>query len=60
MRWIATQLGHSNPQVTARHYTRYVSERSYRAPLELKRGEVPTDFLTRMMAADRDAVEKSE
>jgi integrase len=45
--YIAQQLGHSGPHVTARHYARYLGEGVYRVPMELRGGEVPADFLAR-------------
>ncbi len=44
--YIAEQLGHANPQVTARHYARWVGE-EYREPLTLRDGEVASDLLAR-------------
>jgi hypothetical protein len=35
------------PQVTARHYARWVGE-EYREPLMLRDGEVPSDLLARL------------
>ena len=46
--YIAKQLGHAHPQVTARHYARWIDEEGYRNPLQVQPGEVPADLLARL------------
>lgn len=48
--YIAEQLGHAHPQVTARHYARWVGD-DYRTPMELRPNEVPADLLARLDVA---------
>ncbi|MHC4711991.1 MAG: tyrosine-type recombinase/integrase [Planctomycetota bacterium] len=49
--YIAAQLGHAHPQVTARHYARWIDEEAgaWREPLQLEAGEVPADLLGRLV-----------
>jgi hypothetical protein len=42
------QLGHADIAVTARHYAKWCAGDSYRAPLEVREGEVPADLLARI------------
>jgi integrase len=46
--YASAQLGHSDVAVTAKHYARWASGDSYRAPMALDEGEVPADLLARL------------
>lgn len=47
--YISRQLGHADVGVTARHYARWCGDDSCREPLRLEPGEVPADFLARLV-----------
>ncbi len=46
--YVSQQLGHSDVELTARHYARWMGGAEYREPMELERGEVPADLLSRL------------
>ncbi len=46
--YVSQSLGHSDVAVTARHYARWIGGAEYREPMELERGEVPADLLSRL------------
>jgi len=46
--YLSKQLGHSDIQVTVRHYARWCGREEYREPMRLQPGEVPADLLARI------------
>jgi integrase len=50
LKYVSRQLGHSNTQVTERHYAKYLVDEGddYRDPMPRLEGEVPADFLARL------------
>jgi integrase len=50
LKYVSRQLGHSNTQVTERHYAKYLVDEGddYRDPVPRLEGEVPADFLARL------------
>ncbi len=46
--YVSKQLGHADVGITSRHYARWAGGENYRAPMQLRRGEVPADFLARL------------
>lgn len=51
--YIARQIGHSTPLVTAQHYAKWVELDEYRAPELPGPGELPADVLARLGRSDR-------
>jgi len=47
--YVSVQLGHADVAVTARHYARWIGGADYRDPLVRRQGEVPADFLARLL-----------
>jgi integrase len=45
--YVSSQLGHADVAVTARHYAKWIGGDVYRAPLQLRDGDVPADFIAR-------------
>jgi len=45
--YVSAQLGHADVAVTARHYAKWIGGDVYRAPLQLRAGDVPADFIAR-------------
>jgi integrase len=45
--YVSAQLGHADVAVTARHYAKWIGGDVYRAPLQLRDGDVPADFIAR-------------
>jgi integrase len=54
--YVSKQLGHRNSTVTAEHYAKWVDpgegDDDYREPMRLRPGDVPADFLARLMEED--------
>ncbi len=51
--YISEQLGHADVAITGRHYARWAGTGTYRRPLEVRTGEVPTDLLARLVVAPK-------
>jgi integrase len=47
--YVSAQLGHADVAVTARHYAKWVNREGYREPMRLRSGDVPADFIARMV-----------
>ena len=45
--YVSAQLGHADVAVTAHHYAKWIGGDVYRAPLQLRDGDVPADFIAR-------------
>ncbi len=45
--YVSVQLGHADVAVTAHHYAKWIGGDVYRAPLQLRAGDVPADFIAR-------------
>ncbi len=46
--WVSRQLGHSDWNVTAKHYAKHIERAAYEEPLTLETGEVHCDFFARL------------
>ena len=46
--YVSAQLGHADVSVTARHYAKWAAGEEFRAPIQVKTGEVPADLLARL------------
>jgi integrase len=47
--YVSRQLGHADVAVTAKHYARWVAGDDYRDPMVREAGELPADFLARLL-----------
>jgi hypothetical protein len=46
--YVSSQLGHTDLQVTTRHYARWCGGEGYREPIAIEQGEIPADLLARI------------
>ena len=51
--YVSAQLGHSDPQVTVRHYTRWIPTARRGQNVQLKEGELPPDLLAALPSEAR-------
>ena len=58
--YVSQQLGHAHVAVTARHYARWCGGDVYREPIQLALGEVPADFLARVVEEDVEHADRAE
>jgi hypothetical protein len=58
--YIARQLGQADVSVTARHYAKWAGGDEYLEPLTLEVGEVPADFLARLVESHQNPVTLDE
>jgi integrase len=47
--YVSRQIGHADVAVTAKHYARWVAGDDYRDPMARQTGELPADFLARLL-----------
>jgi integrase len=47
--YVSRQIGHADVAVTAKHYARWVAGDDYRDPMARQVGELPADFLARLL-----------
>ena len=57
--YVQRQLGHSTPQVTARHYAKWCGGDEYEEPIRLRPNEIPADLLARLSDPTGDPGEDS-
>ena len=46
---MSKQIAHADVAVTAKHYAKWCDDDAYREPVQLGAGEVPTDYLARLV-----------
>ncbi len=51
--YLSAQLGHADLSTTARHYAKWCGDAEYNDPMARREGEVPADFLARLVSPQR-------
>jgi hypothetical protein len=46
---VSKQIAHADVAVTAKRYAKWCDDHAYREPMQLGAGEVPTDYLARLV-----------